>query len=143
MLFSLLFITTSLISQHAVETGNIEVSIQNINVEEDGELVILLFNNDGAWLEADQYYKIIKIQPIHKTQKVIFENIPYGTAYAIEVIHDANNNLKMDMRILPYPKPKEGFGLSNNTIRAGPPEYEKAKFSLDKPSVELSIQMKY
>ena len=49
----------------------------------------------------------------------------------------------MDMRILPYPKPKEGVGVTNNTFRAGPPEYEKAKFILIQPIVELTIVMKY
>ena len=81
--------------------------------------------------------------PSLTTLSIVFEDIPFGTDYAIEVIHDENGNLKMDMRILQYPKPKEGFGLSNNTFHAGPPEYEKARFPLDQPLVELNIQMKY
>lgn len=141
--FSLFFITNLLYSQEISKTGNIEVIIQDIDIEEEGELVVLLFNNEDSWLETEQYYKIIKVQSLKETQKIIFDDIPYGTDYAIEVIHDENDNLKMDMRILPYPKPKEGFGLSNNTFRAGPPEYEKAKFTLDQPIIELSIQMKY
>jgi len=141
--FSLIFITNVLFSQDTNEKGNIEVTIQDIDMDEEGELVILLFNSEEAWLEADQYYKIIKVSPAEETQKIIFEKIPYGSDYAIEVVHDENNNLKMDMRILPYPKPKEGVGVSNNTFRAGPPEYEKAKFSLFQPTVELTIQMKY
>jgi uncharacterized protein (DUF2141 family) len=141
--FSLIFITNSLVSQDKIETGNIEVTIQDIDLDEEGELVILLFNSEESWLEADQYYKVIKVPPAKESEKIIFENIPFGSGYAIEVVHDENNNLKMDMRILPYPKPKEGVGVSNNTFRAGPPEYEKAKFSLDRPTVELIIQMKY
>ena len=125
------------------ETGNIEVVIQEINTEEEGELVILLFNSESTWLEYDQQFKMLKVKPSGAIQKVMFEDIPYDTHYAIEIVHDENNNQKLDMRILPYPKPKEGFGLSNNTFRAGPPEYEKAKFSLDQPTVELVIQMKY
>ena len=139
----MIFITNALFSQDTNETGNIEVTIQDIDMDEEGDLVILLFNSEESWLEADQYYKIIKVSPAEETQKIIFENIPFGSDYAIEVIHDENSNLKMDMRILPYPKPKEGVGVSNNTFRAGPPEYEKAKFSLDQPTVELTIQMKY
>lgn len=141
--FSLIFITNPLFSQEIIKTGNIEVTIQNIDLYEEGELVVLLFNSEDSWLEAEQYYKIIKVQPLEETQKITLENIPFGSDYAIEVIHDENNNLKMDMRILPYPKPKEGVGVSNNTFRAGPPEYEKAKFSVDKTTIELSIQMIY
>ncbi|PLW95026.1 MAG: hypothetical protein C0591_11565 [Marinilabiliales bacterium] len=140
---SLILMANPIFSQEMAQTGNIEVTIQDIDLDEVGVLVILLFNSEDSWLEADQYYKIIKVSPSKERQKIIFENIPFGSEYAIEVIHDENGNLKMDMRILPYPKPKEGVGVSNNIFRAGPPEYEKAKFSLDQPTVTLTIQMKY
>lgn len=143
LFFSLILIANALFSQDRTDTGNIEVSIQNIDMDEEGDLVILLFNSEESWLEAEQYYKIIKVSPVKETEKIIFDNIPFGSDYAIEVVHDENGNLKMDMRILPYPKPKEGVGVSNNTFRAGPPEYETAKFALNKPTVELVIQMKY
>jgi uncharacterized protein (DUF2141 family) len=143
ILFSLILVTNPVLSQETTETGNIEVTIQDIDLDEEGVLVILLFNSEDSWLEADKYYRIIKKSPDNEIQKITFKNIPFASNYAIEVIHDANNNLKMDMRILPYPKPKEGVGVSNNTFRAGPPEYEKAKFSLDQPAVKLIIQMKY
>ena len=143
LFFSMVFIVNALFSQDKTDTGNIEVSIQNIDMDEEGNLVILLFNSEESWLEVELFYKIIKVSPVKETEKIVFENIPFGSDYAIEVVHDENGNLKMDMRILPYPKPKEGVGVSNNTVRAGPPEYEKAKFSLDKPTIELVIQMKY
>ena len=139
----LLPLANSLFAQQTVESGNIEVSIQGIDTEEEGKLIVLLFNSEDTWLEADQYYKMIETEVSNETEKIVFEDIPFGTDYAIEVIHDENGNLKMDMRILPYPKPKEGFGLSNNTFRAGPPEYEKDRFSLDQPVVVLNILMKY
>jgi uncharacterized protein (DUF2141 family) len=135
--------TYPIFSQETDQAGNIEITIQDIDLEEEGVLVILLFNSEDSWLEADQYYKMMSFQPLKETHEIIFENIPFGSDYAIEVIHDENNNLKMDMRILPYPKPKEGVGVSNNTFRAGPPEYDKAKFSLNQPATELIIKMKY
>ena len=141
--FSMILMTNPIFSQETNQTGIIEIAIQDIDLEEEGVLVILLFNNEDSWLEADQYYKMISVQPLKETHEIVFENIPIGSDYAIEVIHDENNNLKMDMRILPYPKPKEGVGVSNNTFRAGPPDYEKAKFSLNQPATKLIIKMKY
>lgn len=143
VLFAIMFNAKPVFSQDIAEIGNIEVTIQNIDVEEEGELLIMLFNSESSWLEAGQYYKIMKVLPENETQIVVFEEIPYSSTYAIEIIHDENDNQKVDMRILPYPKPKEGFGVSNNTFRAGPPEYEKANFVLDQPKVGLTIQMKY
>jgi len=138
-----LFTLNLVFSQEVIETGNIEVTIENIDTEEKGKLVIMLFDSEDTWLEAGQYYKILKIKPLIETEKVIFTKIPYGSDYAIEVIHDENENMKMDMRILPYPKPKEGVGVSNNTFRAGPPEYQKAKFELKQKFISLTIHMKY
>lgn len=143
ILLVLLVTINPLYAQESIDKGNIEVTIQDINTEEHGNLVILLFNSEDSWLTADQSYKVIIIDVLNKTEKIVFEDVPFGTNYAIEVIHDENGNFKMDMRILPYPKPKEGVGLSNNTFRAGPPEYEKARFQLDKAVVSLNIVMNY
>lgn len=142
LLFLFLLITQSF-SQIQTEIGNIDVIIQDIDTEEEGKLLVILFNSETSWLEYGQHYKMLKVQPNKETQKVTYENIHYGSAYAIEIIHDENDNQKLDMRILPYPKAKEGFGSSNNTFRAGPPEYDKARFTLDQPVAELFIQMKY
>ncbi len=98
--------------------GTIKVHVQQIESNNEGELLMVLFDNEESWLVTDQYYKIIKMVPGQDSLIVIFEDIPYSTQYAIEVIHDENANQKLDMRILPYPKPKEGFGLSNN-LEAG------------------------
>lgn len=42
------------------------------------------------------------------------------------------------MRRFPFPKPKEGTGVSQNHTRAGPPEYEKARVT-----VGDSAEMRY
>ena len=61
--------------------------------------------------------------------------------YAISIIHDENNNDKLDTNFMGIPK--EGFGFSNNPrIFFGPPSFEKASFEFSQ-SKEISIEMKY
>ena len=61
--------------------------------------------------------------------------------YAISIIHDENNNDKLDTNFIGIPK--EGFGFSNNPrIMFGPPSFEKASFEINQAHVIL-IEMKY
>ena len=52
-------------------------------------------------------------------------------------------NGKFDMRWFPWPKPKEGSGVSNNHRRKGKPKYDKAKFTVGQEAEPLSIEMVY
>lgn len=60
--------------------------------------------------------------------------------YALSVIHDENENDKLDTNFIGIPK--EAFGFSNNPrIYFGPPSFEKASFELNKDSA-ITIKMK-
>lgn len=60
--------------------------------------------------------------------------------YALSVIHDENENDKLDTNFIGIPK--EAFGFSNNPkIYFGPPSFEKASFELNKDST-ITIKMK-
>lgn len=47
------------------------------------------------------------------------------------------------MRWFPFPKPKEGAGVSRNNLRMGKPHYEQARFALLTPAEQLRIKMRY
>jgi uncharacterized protein (DUF2141 family) len=82
-------------------------------------------------------------QPVQSDSiTVTFVGLPRGP-YAVQVLHDENENGKLDFRWFPFPKPKEGAGVSNNNHRMGKPSYEKAEFTVDKPSVVVQIQLRY
>ncbi|HBE88713.1 MAG TPA: hypothetical protein DDW67_06190 [Elusimicrobia bacterium] len=69
-----------------------------------------------------------------------FPGVPYGE-YAIAVFHDANQDGKFN-RFLGV-IPAEQYGASNNVLRTfGPPEYRKARFTLEKPRLELNVGLK-
>lgn len=61
-------------------------------------------------------------------------------AYAISVIHDENNNRRLDKRL---GIPAEGVGFSHNPkLRFGPPAFEKARFDATREATQ-TIRMKY
>jgi uncharacterized protein (DUF2141 family) len=73
----------------------------------------------------------------------VFDSLPHDSGYAIAVTHDRNGNDKLDMRWFPFPKPKEGAGVSRNHVRMGKPRYDQARFALLSALEYQHIDMRY
>lgn len=104
-----------------------------------GVLRITLFRNEGDYMTN---FSINKIVPA-KTEEVTvtFEHLPVGE-YAVTVMHDENNNNKLDSNFIRIPK--EGTGFSNDAAATfGPPSWEKAKFKWTGDSKPRTISLKY
>ena len=107
-----------------------------------GRAYFALYRQGKNWLKPEEAYQSQVLGIDGATVTMTFVQVPYDT-YAVNVIHDENDNGKLDMRWFPWPKPKEGAGVSNNRLGAGPPSYDKAKFELKEPSAEIRIQLQY
>ncbi|MFA4949009.1 MAG: DUF2141 domain-containing protein [Candidatus Krumholzibacteriia bacterium] len=123
--------------------GAVVVTAVGIRADQGGSLVVALYRDKASRLDEDKAFlkKVMKVESDSMT--VIFEGVPLDSTYAVEVIHDKNDNGKLDMRKFPYPRPKEGAGVSNNTFRLGPPAYDKARFALAESSVIVRVVMRY
>ena len=71
-----------------------------------------------------------------------FDSIPPGP-YALNVIHDKDKDGKLDFKLFPYVRPKEGVGVSNNSRPRGKPKYENAVFTVPDKKVSLHIELFY
>jgi uncharacterized protein (DUF2141 family) len=104
-----------------------------------GNLGVLVFNNNKGWPEDRAVaLKDIAVPAVQGTQILKVPNLPPGN-YAVALIHDVNQNHKLDKNWIG--KPKEQWGMSNNphaTIKA--PSIEKAMFEL-KTDKEIRIQL--
>ena len=71
---------------------------------------------------------------------ITFDGLPSG-GYAIAVIHDENNNARLDTFA---GIPKEGFGFSRNpVIRFGPPKFAAARFTIAGDANAQQVAMRY
>jgi uncharacterized protein (DUF2141 family) len=107
--------------------------------QKDGHIGMLVFNSPRGWAEdrtaalRDLY---VPAQPGTMTIKV--PNLPAGE-YAVAVLHDVNNNHKLDRNWLG--EPTEQWGLSNNPHAVlKTPAYSKCTFTL-KGDMEIHVQM--
>jgi uncharacterized protein (DUF2141 family) len=72
---------------------------------------------------------------------IAFNDLKPGV-YAVAVLHDENENSKMDFNFLGMPL--EGYGFSNDASAPfGPPSYEAAAFKLAPRNSFIPIKMRY
>ena len=104
----------------------------------DGTAMIAIYDSEDNFLE--KRFKG-ELAPIADNKSVVtFTDIPDGV-YAISVVHDEDNNGKLNMRMGFYPA--EDTGASNDApARFGPPKWEDAKFEVKNGEVlKLNINL--
>ena len=114
------------INAQTEKAQDITVSINNFANNNGKALVALHTKND-----------FMKGKGIQSTESVIengkvtvtFKDVQPGE-YAIVVLHDENENYRMDFEDTGMPK--ENYAMSNNPISYGPPKFEDAKFEAEK-----------
>jgi uncharacterized protein (DUF2141 family) len=121
----------------------IRVTVTGVRVDQGGTLLVALYDGADGWLETDRARAVRRVAVEADRVEVRFEEIPDGAGCAVAVIHDRNGNGRLDMRWFPFPKPREGSGVSNNHVRAGPPDYGKARFPVNGDEVALEIVLRY
>jgi uncharacterized protein (DUF2141 family) len=124
-------------------TGTLEVTITGIRAQQGGLIVIALYDAETRWLTLDSARTVRRLAPTADSLVTVFEDVPLDSSFAIAAIHDNNGNDKLDMRWFPFPKPKEGAGVSQNHLRMGKPRYDQARFALLNSLEHQRITMRY
>jgi uncharacterized protein (DUF2141 family) len=135
---------TGLASQSDSSTaGALQVTITGIRPKQAGVLLVALYDRESAWLSLDSARIVRRLPVTSDSLVIVFDSLPHDSGYAIAVTHDRNGNDKLDMRWFPFPKPKEGAGVSRNHVRMGKPRYDQARFALLSGLERQHIDMRY
>ena len=137
-----LFLVHSMLWQVAPESGMLEVEVTGISGDQ-GQIGVILFDSKKGFPEDYEVAKDYKLVPVQgEMTKVELGPTPFGE-YAVAVMHDENNNGKLDKNIMSMPK--EGYGVSNNADSGvfGPPKFEDAVFSLTESRKSIRVKLRY
>lgn len=106
-----------------------------------GKVLISVFNSaDGFPEKTTVAVYTAEARSKNGRANFVYENAKAGN-YAIAVLHDENENMKMDTNT--FGLPKEGYGFSKNVMGTfGPPSFKKASFPYP-GQTEISIKIKY
>ena len=124
-----------LFAEETAEEKKLTVQITNVTSEE-GQIILAIYNS------SENYDKRIAFQEVRikpEIDTVIFEtNLPDGE-YLVMLVHDINNNGKLDTSFIGMPK--EPVGLSNYDGKGIPGKFKKHKFPVNE-NTEIIIPLK-
>lgn len=143
LLLCLLAVAVAAAAQDPQPRGDIVVTAVGVQADQGGSLLFLLYRGEPGWLNPDRAFASLAAPARDDSVQVRFAAVPFDSAWAVQVFHDKNGNGRFDMRTFPFPKPKEGGGVSNNHTRMGPPQFAKARFALADSLRELRVIMRY
>ena len=130
-LLPLIFVCLQVAAQS--ETS-ITVSINNVPGDE-GQ-VILSLHDESTFMKTDALQTKTSLIKDGKVT-VTFENVAPGI-YGIIGLHDKNKNGNIDMSSKGFPV--EDYGISNNPLSMGPPQWSEAKFQVSDEPLDLEIR---
>ena len=140
LLLLLLFASFTVISR--VTENKLSLSITNLRNNKGHVLISVYKDGVGYPEELDKAVRRAKLTIINKKATVSFAGLASGN-YAIAILHDENDDGKMNTNFLGLPK--EGYGFSNNVMGTfGPPTFSKASFQYNANQIKsIVINTKY
>ena len=115
---------------------NIEVNVNQINSDE-GRVYFALYSSSENFNNRISF-ETLDVKAKDGDVSVIFQEVPKG-AYAITCFYDQNGNGKMDFTL--NGMPLEDYGLSNNVMSFGPPNFEESKFEVIDKDLTFEIKL--
>ena len=117
------------------EEKKLTIQITNVTSEE-GQIILAIYNSSENYDKRIAFQEV-KLKP--EIDTVIFEtNVPDGE-FLVMLVHDINNNGKLDTSFIGMPK--EPVGLSNYDGKGIPGKFKKHKFSVNE-NTEIIIPLK-
>lgn len=126
--------TTKTVTEVVDKTGT-TITV-NVPVANDAGSVFFSLQTKDNFLKGGDANLESKI--IDGKATAVFENVTPGD-YAITVYWDKNGNKQMDFQ--PNGMPKEMYGISNNVMNFGPPQWSDAVFTVGAEPLVLEIRL--
>jgi uncharacterized protein (DUF2141 family) len=128
-------------SVEAITSGNLTVTIDGLK-NQKGQVCLSVFSSSQGFPNKNDRALAIQCVKLAGTAPTItFPKLKAGN-YAVAVIHDANNDSKLNSNGLGIPT--EGFGFSRNpTILTGPPKFADSSVLVVGANTDVQIQMQY
>ena len=124
-----------LFAEETAAEKKLTVEITNV-ASEEGQIILAIYNSSENYDKRIAFQEV-KLKP--EIDTVIFEtNLPDGE-YLVMLVHDINNNGKLDTSFIGMPK--EPVGLSNYDGKGIPGKFKKHKFSVNEYT-EIIIPLK-
>jgi uncharacterized protein (DUF2141 family) len=122
------------------ETCTLDVHIRGLR-NTKGFAAAVIFSSAEGWPEQEDKAYAKDAVPVTGPTATISVPLPPGK-YAVAVLHDENDNHKLDRNMLNIPT--EGFGFANNpTVFFTAPSFQRAEINVGCPVTDINVKMIY
>ncbi len=135
MVLALTIVAT--VASAAGQKAELKITIDNIR-NNKGHILVSVFSDNGAYYKDTKHAAALLKLTSNQAREFIVTDLAPGN-YAIAVIHDENDNGKLDTFA---GIPREGYGFSNST-GIMPPGWEQAAFVVTAPATKFAMHMRY
>jgi len=135
--FSALLATGSLALAPLAHAGELTVQITDIRATK-GTILVSVTNTEAAWNNQEKPVAAKKTAPTGKELVLKFQ-LPPGS-YAVQVMHDENDNGKLDANFMGIPT--EGYGFSNNPQVMRRAHFSEAKFDVAEKDSAIVVRLR-
>jgi uncharacterized protein (DUF2141 family) len=108
-----------------------------------GELLLSVVDSEAGWNNQAKpvaQQKLVVAQKVANDKSIkVTLSLPAGR-YAVQVMHDANSNGKLDTNFLGIPS--EGYGYSNNPVVRRRAYYSETAFDLPDAPTAIVVQLR-
>jgi uncharacterized protein (DUF2141 family) len=124
------------------QAGELTVTVTDLRAAQ-GTLMISVVNTEAAWNNQEKPVAVDKLAVAGKVQEgepAVFKfNLPAGS-YAVQVMHDQNDNGKLDTNFMGIPT--EGYGFSNNPQVMRRAFFSEAKFEVTDAPAAVTVRLR-
>ncbi len=137
LILILSFFLLALIGYGQTDKQGVNLTTTVVNIANDkGKIYFALYNSEENFL-ARKPVSTASSTILNGISKAEFSNVTTGF-YAIICFHDANDNGKMDFQ--DNGMPLEDYGMTNNVLSFGPPQFKDGKFEVKNTDLTLDIK---
>jgi uncharacterized protein (DUF2141 family) len=129
----------ALAAESAPATCALTIVVENIR-NSRGVIGALIFNSARGWPEGSSTaFRLGNVPARQGSVTLTFSGLPPGE-YAVVVLHDENENMKLDRNL--FGIPKEQWGMSNNPpVHFSAPPFKQALFAL-RHNEQITVQLR-
>ena len=136
-LISALVASASIGAMPIAQAGELTVTISDIR-NAKGTIMVAVEKSDAGWNDQEKPVAAQKIAASGKEVVLKFD-LPAGE-YAVQVMHDENDNGKLDTNFMGMPI--EGYGFSNNPQVMRKAHFDEAKFALGEAAASIIVRLR-
>jgi uncharacterized protein (DUF2141 family) len=123
------------------EAADLTVTVSDLR-NTKGDLLLSVVDSEAGWNQQAQPVaaeKVVVADKVTKDNSLQFKfTLPAGK-YAIQVLHDENQNGKLDFNSMGIPA--EGHGTSNNPVVMRRPNFSETVFELKESPTEIVVRL--